>query len=144
MQETHSDFSMKKILAAFGFFTGAVFGMLFSTKKGEDIRKEVKAKKNSDQKLEVVKNEAKALLTNFWNSIRGPLKRHFKDIKEEAEKYGKKYGHGASVTLGKWKEKAMNELEKEASFVKNSVKKGVKGAKNTVSKTVHVVRKKLR
>lgn len=124
---------MKKILTILTFSIGAIFGMLFSTKKGEEIRKEVKAKKTSDEKMEIVGEEAKAMLRNFWKTVKGPVEKHLKTLKDEAEKYGKKYGKGA-----------LEGLEREARMVKNTVKKGVKKAQKSVQKTVHVVRKKLK
>ncbi len=114
---------MKKILAALSFVFGAVFGLLFSTKRGEEIRKEFKSKKGSEQKMEVVAEETKSLFKNFWKTVKGPLERTWKSVEKEAEGVGKKYGKGAKKKFGEMKDKAMKEMKREMEVLKKKFKR---------------------
>lgn len=109
---------MKKFFAALSFVAGGVFALFFSSKKGEQLRKEVQSEKTSDGKIEVVAREAKTVLSNFWNMIKDPLKKGAMKIEQEAEKYGKKYGGEAKEKMGEWKDKAVTEMSKELKKAK--------------------------
>lgn len=120
---------LKKFFTALGFAAGAVFGLFFSRKKGEELRKAVQSKKSSDQKLEVVGAEAKAMLRNFWTTIQGPLKKGLKELKKDAEKVGKD-----------WKTKALTEIEKDTKVIKKKAQE----TKEKVHEKVKDLRKKLK
>lgn len=135
---------MKKLLTALTFASGAIFGMFFSTKKGEQIRKEMARKKGSEEKLEVVKEEAGAMAKSFWNTVKGPLKRGFKDAKKEMEKIGKEYGTQAKKRLSEWKEKAEKEFKEEVKGAAGKVKRVAEKATSAAKNQMKVVKKKLK
>ncbi|GEM_PF-5224507 len=114
---------MKKILAALSFIFGAVFGLLFSTKRGEEIRKEFRAKKGSEQKMEVVAEETKSLFKNFWKIVKSPLEKTWKSVEKEAGTVGTKYGKEAKKKFEVMKGKAMKEMKREMEVLKKKFKR---------------------
>lgn len=132
---------MKKILAAMTFAAGAVFGMFFSPKKGEDLRKEVKSAKSNEDKAEVVGEEAKKMAKSFWKTIKGPLKKGMDDMRKEMEKQSKKYGTEAKKSIDKWKKKAEAEIRKDLKKAKTTAKKKATAAKKNVKKRVSKAKK---
>ena len=92
--------------------------MLFSSKKGDQLRREVQAKKTPDAKIEVMAREAKTVFRNFWNMVKDPLKKGAMKVEKEAEKYGKKYSTEAKEKLEAWKDKAVEGVGKELQYAK--------------------------
>ena len=135
---------MKKLLAALTFAAGAIFGMLFSGRRGQEIRKEIETKSSNEEKAELVGEEAKTMFKNFWNTIRGPLKKLGKEMKKDAEKYSKKYGKEAIDKIEEWKEKASKEIEKDVSVAKKEFKSSAKKFKAVAKKKVNQVKKQIK
>lgn len=135
---------MKKLLAAITFAAGAVFGMLFSTKRGAEIRKEFKSKATPEGKAEVVGEEAKDMLKDFWQTIKGPLKKGYKQVEWGVKKYGKKYGSEALEKLEGWEKKAAHEIKRDVAIAKKGVKKTAARAKKAAVKKFGQVRRKFR
>jgi len=132
---------MKKILAAMSFAAGAVFGMFFSTKKGAEVRKEVSSQKSTEDKAEVLGEEAKAMLKNFWNTIKKPLKKGLDDARKEMEMQSKKYGKSAKKNIDSWKKSAETEIRKDLAKAKKEIKKSARKAKSTAKKKVSQARR---
>lgn len=102
---------MRKLFTAITFLFGAVFGLLFSTKKGEEVRRKLDQKEGADEKMEVVAEEAKGMFRNFWRAIKGPLKKGYKELEKNAKKYGKEYAGEAKEELEKGVKRVANEAK---------------------------------
>ncbi|MDF2379752.1 MAG: hypothetical protein P1V18_06085 [Candidatus Gracilibacteria bacterium] len=131
----------KLLKNAFLFSGGAILGMLFSTKDGSNIRKKMKQKKSNEDKAEIVAEEAKAMATNFWNTIKGPLKKAGEAVRKDIEKYGNEYGKEAKSKIDGWKKQATKEIEKDIKKAKSEIKKATKKAKSRTKKKVSAVKK---
>lgn len=125
---------MRKLFTAITFGAGALFGMIFSTKKGDEIRTKVAAKKSTEDKAEVVGEEAKEMFKNFWATIKGPLKKGLDDTRKEMEKAGKKYGKQAQKKMMEFKDMAEEEIQKEVKKAKKEINKAGKKLKATAKK----------
>ena len=124
------------------FAAGAIFGMFFSPKKGEDLRKEMRSTKKNEDKAELVGEEAKAMAKSFWETVKGPLKKGMDDMRKEMEKQGKKYGGEAKKSIDTWKKKAEAEIRKDLKKAKTTAKKKATAAKKTVKKKISATKKK--
>jgi gas vesicle protein len=113
---------MRKLFTAVTFLFGAVFGLLFSTKKGEEVRRKLEQKEGADEKMEVVAEEAKGMFRNFWRAIKGPLKKGYKEIERNAKKYGKEYGAQVQEKLEDLKGAAKEELSKDVKFASKKLR----------------------
>lgn len=105
---------MKKLLTAVSFAAGGLFALMFSSKKGDELRKQVKSEKTPEGKIEVVGKEAKNVFVNFWRLIKDPLQKGLQKAEHEAEKYG----HEAKKKLGSWKNTVTNKVKKVGKKLK--------------------------
>jgi len=133
--------SMKKLFTALTFGAGAVFGMLFSTKKGEVVRKQLASKRSTEGKAEVIGKEAKELAQNFWKTVKVPMKKMGEVIQKDMERYTKQYSDQAKDKIDDWKKKAEKEITVEIKRAKLEVKKAVKKGKQSAKKAVSTARK---
>lgn len=161
---------MKKLFAVITFTAGAVFGMLFSTKKGEEIRRRVTSQRSREEKAEAIASEAKDMAKSFWKTIKGPLMnfgeilkndaekygpqakkkleqwkdKAVQEVKREAKKYGKEYGPVAKKKFEWWKKRAVQEIKKDAGLAKKEFKRAAKKAKSTAGKKLKQVKKQVK
>lgn len=135
---------MKKILAAIAFAFGAVFGVLFTGKKGDEVRQKLKTKKTNEGKAEVLGEEAKDLAKNFWGAVKGPLQKFSNSMQSSFKSYQRKYGPEAKKKLGEWKVMAEKELNKDLKIAGKQLKKSAKVAKKMALKEAKALRGKVK
>lgn len=127
-----------------GAIAGSVYGILFSTKKGEQIRKAIiKAKKENEDVFKILINEmglsineAKKVLSEYISSAE--IKEKFEHFKDEAKKQSnqfyqscKKEGTKIYKDVSKKGKKVQKDLTKKAKKVQKDL---TKKAKNVAKK----------
>jgi|CXWL01.1.fsa_nt_gi hypothetical protein len=135
---------MKKILAAITFATGALFGVLFTSKKGDEVRKKLSSKKSTEGRAEVLGEEAKDLAKNFWSTVKGPLQKFSNSMQSSFKSYQKKYGPQAKKKFGEWKLMAGKELNKDLKIAGKQLKKTVKKAGRLAVKEAKMIQGKVK
>ncbi|MDP3976057.1 MAG: hypothetical protein Q8P95_04010 [bacterium] len=133
---------MRKLFSLFVFGAGTAFGALFATKRGEEIRSELKKKQSGEERAEYISQQAQAMAHSFWNTVKGPLNKLAQSTKKELEVAGHIMGKQAQKKATELKTAAKKEIRREVKIARKKLQSTVVTAKKIMKKKVKSVIKK--
>lgn len=120
MKNSYNSRSMKKLLGIITFFGGALFGLLFATKSGKEMRQEIAKTKDE----EVVSKLGKELLDsgkNFIEAVKDAADKPVKDAIQKGQDRGAEMIKLAKKKVIKLKKDARKQVDKVTKRVKKKV-----------------------